>query len=144
MRFRDDILLYALVPLTVLLIGASSIRFFIAHDYMVSYKDACDPAVHSCFIDCKDDGCTEKDYYAKIQKYAADLYKQCGENITNCEAAGVCLQQNDRGCSITYCDPKIDGKACEPQGGSLSISSNDQMQPTGDVLQQGTSSNSSL
>ena len=85
----------------------------VAHDYMVAYEGVCDSSTQSCFVGCNDDACADAYYYAKVQKYAVDLYAQCGKDITGCEAANACLPLNDRKCSITYCDPGTDGDACE-------------------------------
>jgi len=112
MKFRDNMLLYALALLVVLCVGYSYLRFIVMRDYMVAYQGACDPAAHSCFVSCKDDACTDKQYYAKVQKYAVDLYAQCGKDITDCTAANVCLPQGDQKCSITYCDRAVDGDVC--------------------------------
>src|SRR3989344_6328267 len=109
MKFRDNVLLCALIPLVILCVGYAYFRFMVAHDYLVAYEGTCDPTAYSCFIGCNDDACTDTYYYAKVQKYAVDLYAQCGQDITNCAAANVCLPQNDQKCSITYCDPKTDG-----------------------------------
>ena len=86
-------------------------RFMIKHDYIVGYEGKCEIATNNCFVGCDDDTCTNKYYYSKIQKYAPDLYKECGKDITECEAANVCLP-NDRKCSIIFCDEKIDGSIC--------------------------------
>jgi len=94
-------------------------RFMIKHDYVVGYEGVCDPTVEQCFIGCDDDACTEEYYYSKMQKYTPDLYAECGKDITDCEAASVCLPE-DRDCSITFCNPEIDGSdACSVVGESL-------------------------
>lgn len=120
MKFRDNILLYVLVPVVILCAGYSYIRFMVMHDYMVAYEGICDPAVHRCFVNCNNDACTDKQYYAKVQKYDANLSTQCGKDITNCVVANVCLPQGDQKCSITYCDPKIDGSTCSTPSGESS------------------------
>lgn len=112
MHFRDHFLLYTLIPLTILLAVASGYRFMIKYDYDVMYEVECDPATQVCFIGCGNDECTETYYYAEVQKYAADLRAQCGDDITGCEASTQCLP-GDRNCSVTYCDPETDGESCE-------------------------------
>lgn len=112
MESRDNILLYTLIVLVVFLVGASDFRFILAQDYVVAYEGACDPAVSVCFIGCEDDACANEYYYANVEKYAADLYAQCGADITGCTSADVC-RANDRKCSVTYCDLETDGDACE-------------------------------
>ena len=112
MKFRGNIPLYILAALTVLSVGASYVRFVVAQDYIVEYEGVCDPAAQSCFVGCNDDACTDTYYYTKMQKYAVDLFAQCGKDITDCSAANVCLPQDDQNCSITYCDPQTDGDAC--------------------------------
>ena len=121
MKSRDNILLSILIALIVLLIGTSYVRFVLTHDYMVAYEGACDPAVGVCFIGCEDDGCTKPYYYAKVEKYAAVLYVQCGGDITDCAAANACLPLNDRKCSVIYCDPEADGEACETISGESNM-----------------------
>lgn len=88
-------------------------RFIIKQDYFVGYEGVCNPvaSANKCFLGCSDDACTEKYFYSKIVKYAPDLRKECGEDITDCDSANVCFP-NDYNCSITYCDPEIDGESC--------------------------------
>ena len=113
MNFRDNIVVYTLVPLITILIIWTYARFMIQHDYIVAYEGACDVATDSCFIGCEDDECTSTYYFAQVRKQANNLYAQCGPNITDCDNANGCLLQNDEGCSVTYCDPEVDGDACE-------------------------------
>jgi len=117
MRLKEHILAYVLLPLIVILICASYFRFMVNNDYLVAYEGTCDPILHSCFVGCQDDDdsavCANTYYYDKVQKYAVDVYAQCGKDITECEAANICLSRNDRQCTITFCDPVIDGDVCE-------------------------------
>jgi hypothetical protein len=112
MSFRDNALKYILTPLLLLLIGSSYVRFVLLNDYSVAYEGECDPKSFNCFVGCKDEECIELYYYSKVVKYAPDLFKQCGIDITNCEKASVCLPENDTGCSINYCDPTEDESQC--------------------------------
>jgi hypothetical protein len=75
----------------------------VKHDYVVGYQGSCDPATGKCFKSCDDDACTKPNYYAEMQKYEPDLYKECGKDITDCAVASMCLPSDHR-CSITYCD----------------------------------------
>lgn len=113
MRFRNNFLLYTLIPLVTLFIGASYIRFMVLHDYTVAYEGMCDPITESCFIGCEDEECTVEYYYTQVEKYAPNLNAQCGNDITDCEDANVCLKEEGSQCSVTYCDPEADGEACE-------------------------------
>ncbi len=113
MNFSRNILSYTLIPLFILLVGSSYLRFVVYTDYVVGYESECDPETNVCFVGCENDECTDKYYYKKMQKYAPNLHNQCGEDITGCEKANVCLQQNDEKCSIVYCNPKIDIDECE-------------------------------
>jgi len=99
---------YTLVIFIVVAGVFSYYRFMIKQDYMVAYEGACDPAIETCFIGCEDDECATEYYYSSVVKYVPDLYKECGEDITDCDAANVCLPE-DRDCSVTYCDPAVDG-----------------------------------
>lgn len=101
---------FYVVSLLIVLSGISSyFRFMVNNDYMVSYEGECDPTVDTCFLGCEDDECTESYYYTNMQKYAADLYRQCGPDITGCEEANICLPE-DYNCSITYCDEEVEGE----------------------------------
>lgn len=113
MHFRSHFLMYTLVPLFIICVGAAFFRFMVVHDYLVAYEGECDPMTESCFIGCEDDECTETYYYMEVEKYAPDLLKQCGDHIEECEAANVCIPIHDTQCSITYCDPVTDGDSCE-------------------------------
>lgn len=103
MQFRKNILLYVLVPFTLLFVCVSFFRFMVMHDYVIGYEAQCDPQEHRCFVGCEDDECTATYDYAKAEKYAPDLMRECGEDVTDCDAANQCLA-GDRNCSITYCE----------------------------------------
>ena len=111
MKYYNNFHFYILAFLVTLFIVASYYRFVVKQDYVVGYEGACDPIVESCFIGCEDDDCTEEYYYSKMQKYAPDLYAECGESIIECELASICLPE-DRNCSIIYCDAETDD-SCE-------------------------------
>ena len=103
----------------------------IKHDYVVGYQGVCDPAIGKCFMNCEDDACTKVDYYSEMQKYEPDLYKECGQDITDCAAASMCLL-SDRKCSITYCDKKTsdDNNVCQTVvEGQPNIQSNNPTNP---------------
>jgi len=78
---------------------------------MVEYEKTCDSTLEKCFVGCEDDGCVKEYYYSRIQKYASDLYAECGKDITDCENANICLP-NDQKCSVTYCDSGKIGNIC--------------------------------
>ncbi|MDQ1300080.1 MAG: hypothetical protein QG636_748 [Patescibacteria group bacterium] len=113
MDIRSRTLVIICVPLIILVVVASYYRFFISKDYIVDYKATCDPANENCFVLCEEEGCEEPEPYARISKYAADLYAQCGEDITDCESANACVP-SDRHCVIEYCsEDKLDeGESC--------------------------------
>jgi len=108
---RNNFFLLILLFAVIVVVFLSYNRFIVRRDYIVEYEGNCDPTVDVCFIGCEDDECIENYYYFNIQKYAADLYGQCGEDITDCEEANVCLPE-DHNCSITYCDVEVDGDIC--------------------------------
>lgn len=116
--FRSHIFLFILLPLVIIVGAVSFYRFIIKHDYVVGYEGVCDPYINKCFTGCENNECAKVYYYSKMKKYAPDLYKQCGENITDCEAASACLQ-GDRKCSIVYCDTEIGDSNCETIKGEL-------------------------
>ena len=112
-NFQNHFFLYTLVTL-IFIVGIFSYhRFMIRQDYAVGYEGVCDPAANpnKCFAGCDNDACTEEYYYSKIVKYAPDLYKECGEDITDCEAANSCLPDN-RDCSVRYCNPEDNSDTC--------------------------------
>lgn len=113
---------HILVLLIVLTSVASYYRFIIKQDYMVEYESVCNPLAEKCFIGCEDDACTKEYFYSKVFKYAPDLYRECGKDITNCEAANVCLP-DDRKCSITFCDTEVDGSICKIPTSNLNTQS---------------------
>lgn len=112
-NFRNYFFFYTLVGFVFLAGIFSYNRFMIRQDYMVWYEGSCDPIISAtkCFQGCADDACTEVYYYSKMLKYAPDLYRECGKDITDCESANSCLPGN-RQCSVTYCDSKIEGDTC--------------------------------
>jgi hypothetical protein len=113
MDIRPRTLVIICVPLIILVIIASYYRFFVAKDYIVDYEATCDPSSESCFIYCEEEECEEPEPYARISKYAADLYAQCGEDITDCESANVCVA-SDRHCVMEYCSEDVveEGESC--------------------------------
>lgn len=122
MEFQKHVFLYLLIPLVLISAGYSYYRFMVAHDYVVGYQGTCDPATRKCFVGCNNDNqdissCTDTYYYAKMQKYAVDLYAECGPDITDCADASTCLAQ-DRKCSVTYCDPANADDTCSTKGSS--------------------------
>ncbi len=108
MKPSVTILHFSIIILLVLLIGSSYVRFMVNYDYLISYELECSPETTPCFIGCEDEECSEEYYYTKIEKYAADLRRQCGVDITDCENSYYCLAEGDSQCSITYCNPDVD------------------------------------
>ncbi len=104
MTFRENLFRNVLLLSVLYLTCASYVRFIVMHDYMVVYEGACDPLVHSCFVGCEDDTCSEHYYYARVQKYAPNVEQQCGTDITDCANAGQCIEADKGRCSVTYCD----------------------------------------
>jgi hypothetical protein len=111
-RFPDYFFLYLITVIAVVVSAISYYHFIIKQDYIVWYEGSCDPTTEKCFVGCSDDACTEEYYYSKVQKYAPDLYKECGKDITDCANANVCLI-SDRGCYIVYCNVEVDGDVCK-------------------------------
>lgn len=111
--FRAHFLLIILLPLCIGATAASYYRFLVADNYVVAYEGDCDPYAASCFIGYDEDS-GDNYYYAKVRKYAPDVRAECGEDVTGCEDASVCLPQ-DRDCSVTFCsaDTTAEGDTCE-------------------------------
>jgi len=108
----NRILSYVLVPVIIIIGTISYYRFIVNHDYIVEYEGVCDPYTEECFVGCEDEECTQEYYYSNMHKYASDLYTQCGKDITDCEAASMCLP-NDQECSIIYCNENTKDNICE-------------------------------
>ncbi|HAS80437.1 MAG: hypothetical protein UR25_C0005G0065 [Candidatus Nomurabacteria bacterium GW2011_GWE1_32_28] len=123
-NFREHIFSLILTPLIIIICVISYFRFMVYRDYIVEYEGVCDPLVDKCFIGCEDDACTTEYYYTLIQKYAHDLYKECGNDVTDCEEANICLP-DDRECSIVYCDVEVDGALCSIPTNGLDNLQND-------------------
>lgn len=100
---EKHILSVTLVPLCILFVGASYVRFMVINDYLVSYEVTCDPAVQACFVGCEDEECSNTYPYYIVEKQAAELERQCGKDVSNCEMARVCTSE-DSVCSVTMCD----------------------------------------
>ena len=107
-NFFFIILLLAIIVVALI----SYNRFMVERDYIASYEGFCDPYEESCFWICEDDDCNEIFYYTIVEKHASGLYDQCGLDVSVCDDASICFPE-DRHCSITYCDPELDGDSCE-------------------------------
>ena len=113
MNFGDKVFKWFLFLLAVLFVLTSYYRFLVIHDYLVAYEGECDPYTQVCFVGCEDDECSSEYYYSQVEKYAPNVYEQCGKDITDCESASRCLPEDGEQCSVTYCDPGTDGDECE-------------------------------
>ncbi len=113
MDSRSKILFVIFVVFVILSSSTSYYRFVVLDDYLVSYEGECDPYEQICFIGCEDDECTSEYYYSQVEKYAPNVFEQCGEDITDCENAYVCLPEDDEKCNITFCNPEFNDDACE-------------------------------
>lgn len=144
MKFHDNFFYYILTLLVVIMVSASYVRFMVNQDYLVSFEGACNPTTENCFTGCEDDECTTQYYYSEVVKYAPDLYRECGPDITDCEAANVCLP-DDRKCSVTYCDIEVDGDTCETLIEKPDAQSDNQVDPAKDgLLQSNNISNTNI
>lgn len=113
MNFKKYFLLYTLIPLAVLSVASSYYRFMVTEEYLVEYEGDCDPEENNCFVGCEDDACSSEYYYSLVTKNASHLIAQCGNDISDCESAHICLAENSEECSISYCDPEQGGSNCE-------------------------------
>lgn len=104
-----------LIPLCIVAATASYVRFVVAMNYVIEFEGDCDPSTESCFHACEDDSCAAVYYYSLVQKHAADVYAQCGPDITDCDAAYTCLE-GER-CTIVHCEP--DSGECIGPGASI-------------------------
>ncbi len=116
MHFKKYILLYTILPLLILTVASACYRFVVVQDYTVAYEIDCDPQTSSCFVGCEDEDpafgeCNSEYYFAEVQRYAPDLLKLCGEDITDCVEATFC-QVGENECSVTFCEESSEVK-CE-------------------------------
>jgi hypothetical protein len=102
MNWRSHLLLLICIPLLLLAMAATYYRFIIAQDYIVQYEGICDPVSENCFTYCEDEACAEPSYYVKVTKTAMNAYKQCGEDVSDCEIANQC-QFGEKDCTVEYC-----------------------------------------
>lgn len=114
MKRERPLLILILAPALLILCVTSYVRFMVNHDYMVAYEIECDPSTQECFVGCDDDECSEPYYYAEVTKYAADLYAQCGPDITECGEAAICTV-GDTACEITFCESGMEGAVCDTE-----------------------------
>lgn len=133
-KYKEHPLKYILIPLIFIISIVSFYRFVIRQDYLVRYEGVCDPTTDKCFLGCEDDACTQEYNYSKVVKYAPDIYSECGDNITDCEAASICLP-SDRMCSITYCDTSVDGDICTIPQNAPNIQNDNPNSTEGEFLQ---------
>ncbi len=113
-RVKSDnhFFLYILLLSFIVVTALTYYRFIIKRDYIVGYNIPCDSSLEKCFVDFEGEMGSEFSFYSKMEKYAPDLFKECGSNITECNEANVCLQ-SDRGCKKKYCDiNNNDGDTC--------------------------------
>lgn len=95
--------------LTILAVAACYYRFMVVHDYILYDEIECDPYTDSCFIYCEDDECTEPFYYAQMERPAINLMELCGGYDEDCDAVYACTDA-EVDCTVTFCDPDIDGE----------------------------------
>lgn len=106
---REHFFSVIIITLLVLLATASFYRFVVINDYLVSFEGECDPYSESCYEACENDKCEKMYYYSIIERNAAETRQLCGTtNVLECDAAYEC-QPDVEICSITYCDPEIEG-----------------------------------
>lgn len=111
-HLKKYILIYTVLPLVILALGASYVRFMVQYDYLVLYEGECDPYTQICFEYCEDEECNEPVYYTWIERSASVLKKICGDqSILECQTAMSCLPDEQQ-CSISFCDSTID-EDCE-------------------------------
>jgi|SRR3989344_7238703 len=120
MTLRTNLLVASIVPLILILLVMSYVRFTLTEQYYVAYEVDCDPFQSSCFVGCEDDDdCLDPFFYFIVQKRAATLHAQCGSTIMDCDAARTC-EPSENGCSIQYCDLEDETSSCD----SISDASN--------------------
>jgi hypothetical protein len=103
-HFKKYLLVYIFLPLIMLMVATSYYRFMVTQDYTVGYEGICDPYTESCYVFCEDDACADPIYYSWIERNAGELYAECGDLVTECDAAYTCPAALTS-CTITFCDP---------------------------------------
>lgn len=105
MKFGRYFLIYSIIPLLLLSIGASYTRTFIQSDFNVGYEAECNPERESCFLGCEDEECTSTYPYKYIVKHATDIKSACSDTVAECAEAQKC-SETDSYCEIEYCTPE--------------------------------------
>jgi len=82
---------------SVVSIGVSFYKFYIARDYLIFANISCDPALHSCFAG---DGNGAPQYYEKISRMANTI-PECNGWLNQCPE--LTCAQGDSNCTIEYC-----------------------------------------
>lgn len=109
-HFKRYFLWYTILPLLILALAASYYRFMVLNAFEVVYEAECDPYSEQCFAWCEDEACTDIYYYKYVSRQVSDIHRLCGPDITDCEAALFCTDEEEM-CSIDYC---VDGSEdCE-------------------------------
>lgn len=119
-HFKNNFLKYTLIPLLLLMVAASYVRFLDTHDHLVSYEISCDPNLSSCYILCEDETVSDISYcplnsifyYAVMERNAADLINYCGESIIDCKMAEECTEAETE-CATIYCDQETESEYCD-------------------------------
>jgi hypothetical protein len=108
------ILTVILTPAIVLTVAACFFRFFVLEDYLIAYEGDCDPETQSCYVWCEDsEDSSSCFYYSVIERHASEIAEKCDLDVSECDAAYVC-QEDVEICSLSYCDPYIDGaESCD-------------------------------
>ncbi|MAZ56676.1 hypothetical protein CL653_02710 [bacterium] len=117
---KNNILLFTILPILILSIAASYLRFMVLYDYLVTYEGPCDPEVEVCFEYCETEECDDPFYYSWIEREASELIAICGElDILSCDASQEC-QISDKTCSISFCNSTVDTN-CEDTGNNPAL-----------------------
>lgn len=102
MHFKKYILLYTILPLLFVATISLAYRFFILHDYEVSYEIECEPSTNSCYVGCEDEECLDNYFYSLVNRRSSVLYEICGKDIIDCDGANYCVP-GEKECQVNYC-----------------------------------------
>lgn len=97
-------------------VSFSYYRFFVAHDYTVTFEAECDPVSESCFVGCEEevDGVCKSEYtYVIVERNAGPLFAACGSDATDCAEARICPEE-DATCHLHFCSAESlrGGRSC--------------------------------
>ena len=105
---KNSILLYSLLFIFLISLGFGYYRVYISKDFLIQVHTPCDTKMNSCFVESCQDGlinCKEGSFYEEITKKASNIFRQCGDEISDCK---ITCEPGEIDCSVNFCEPSAD------------------------------------